>query len=213
MIQSFTTWLQTLPAGLVYSVIFLLVFAEDALFFGFVLPGETVVILGGVMASQGHLELAVLIPLVVVAAIVGDSVGYEVGKHVGPRLFEARLLKDRQAGIAKARDLLARRGQSAVFLGRFTAFFRAMMPALAGASHMPYRRFLPANALGGIVWGVATCLLGYFVGTAYEKIASRIGEGLAIAVAVAAIAAYIVWRVRRRRAEREEERAADAGDR
>ncbi|WP_426595729.1 DedA family protein [Cellulomonas sp. McL0617] len=212
MLDSFTTWLQTVPAGVVYAVIFALVFAEDALFFGFVLPGETVVILGGVLASQGRIELAVLIPVVVLAAILGDSVGYEVGKHVGPRLFASRFLKDRQDGIAKAQDLLARRGQSAVFLGRFTAFFRAMMPALAGASRMPYRRFLPANAAGGIVWGVATVLLGYFIGTAYERIASRIGEGLAIAVAVAAVVAYVVWRVRKRRAERAGERESEEAE-
>lgn len=210
MIENITSWLETVPAALVYAVIFLLVFAEDALFFGFVLPGETVVIVGGVLASQGRLELAVLIPLVVVAAIAGDSVGYEVGKWVGPKFVESRFLRTRQGGIHKAQDLLARRGQSAVFLGRFTAFFRAMMPALAGASHMPYRRFLPANAAGGIVWGVGTVLLGYFVGTAYERIAARIGQGLAVAAAIAAIAAFVVWRVRRRREElAEEEQALD----
>jgi membrane-associated protein len=203
MLDSLTAWLQTVPAGVVYAVIFVLVFAEDALFFGFVLPGETVVIIGGVLASQGRIELAVLIPLVVTAAIVGDSVGYEVGKQVGPRLFSSRLLRDRQGGVAKGQEMLVKRGRTAVFLGRFTAFFRAMMPAMAGASHMPYRQFFPANAAGGIVWGTATVLLGYFVGTAYERIASLIGRGLAVAVAVAAVTAFVVWRVRRSRAERE----------
>ncbi|WP_051274377.1 DedA family protein [Cellulomonas sp. URHD0024] len=202
MLDSFTSWLQTVPAGVVYSVIFTLVFAEDALFFGFVLPGETVVIVGGVLASQGRIELTVLIPVVVLAAILGDSVGYEVGKHVGPRLFSSRFLRDRQRAVQAGQEMLVRRGRAAVFLGRFTAFFRAMMPAMAGASRMPYAQFLPANAVGGLVWGAGTVLLGYFVGTAYERVAAQIGRGLAVAVVIAAIVALVVWRVRRRRAER-----------
>lgn len=136
-------------AVLVYVLVFLLVFAEDALFFGFILPGETAAVLGGVAASHGHVQLWLMMVLVVAAAIAGDSVGYEVGKHIGPRILEYRLLRKKQAELDRARDLLRRRGGTAVFLGRFVAFFRAMMPALAGVSHMPYNRFLPYNAAGG----------------------------------------------------------------
>src|SRR2546430_4892824 len=88
--------LLTLPAAAAYVLVGLLVFAEDALFVGFVVPGETAAVLGGVDASRGHVRLWVVILLVVAAAIVGDSVGYEVGRRFGPRILRARILARRQ---------------------------------------------------------------------------------------------------------------------
>lgn len=144
----------------VYLVVGLLVFAEDAIFVGFVLPGETAAVAGGVAATLGHTNVVVMCAVVVAAAIVGDTVGYAVGKHFGTRLLAHRFFAKRHHQVDKARDFLARKGGSAVFLGRFVAFFRAVMPALAGTSTMPYRRFITWNALGGIVWGIGFVLLG-----------------------------------------------------
>ena len=159
----------TLPAIWVYVIVGILVFVEDAFFFGFVFPGETAVILGGVAASGGHANVVVLAVIVVVAAIVGDTVGYWIGREWGETVLDSRLLASRRGGLDKALELLRRRGAFAVFIGRFTAFFRAVMPALAGTSRMHYRTFFAANATGGIVWGVAFTLLGYFVGNAYQR--------------------------------------------
>jgi membrane protein DedA with SNARE-associated domain len=186
----------------VYVFVTLLVFVEDALFVGFVVPGETAAVLGGVAASQGHVQLWAMIVLVVAAAIVGDSVGYEVGKHVGPRLLQASVLDRHRGRLDRAQDYLARRGGWAVLLGRFTAFFRAMMPALAGTSRMPYRRFLTFNAVGGIVWGMTFVVLGFVAGQSYEAVAKTVGRDMAIAVAAIVIVALIVWKVRERRRER-----------
>ncbi|MFE3190166.1 DedA family protein [Nocardia sp. NPDC059240] len=186
----------------VYLVVTLLVFVEDAIFVGFVIPGETAAVLGGVAASQGHVVLGVMIVLVVAAAILGDSVGYEVGKHVGPRLLQIKLLDRHRGRLDKAQDYLARRGGWAVFLGRFTAFFRAMMPALAGTSRMPYRRFLIFNAAGGIVWGTTFVVLGFVAGQSYEAVAKTVGRDLAIAVAAVVILGLIIWKLRERRRER-----------
>ena len=136
------------PPAVAYLVIGLLTFAEAAAFIGFVLPGETAVILGGALAATHHLSLAPLLVLVVTAALVGDTVGYEVGKHAGPRLLSSRLLRRHGARIDAARDVLRRRGGPAVLVGRFTAFLRAVTPALAGLSRMPYRTFLLYNAAG-----------------------------------------------------------------
>lgn len=193
------------PPWLIYLATGLIVFLEDALFFGFVIPGETVAILGGVSASLGHTDLAAMIVLVVLAAIVGDSVGYEVGKILGPRLLDNRLLRSRRHQIDKAQDFLKRRGAPAVFLGRWTAFFRAMMPALAGASHMPYRIFLPWNAIGGIAWGVTCVVAGHIAGQSYQRVATWLGAGAAGVIAVIVLVALVVWHVRRRRAERSAE--------
>jgi membrane-associated protein len=186
---------------LLYVLVGAVVFVEDALFVGFVVPGETAAVLGGVAASLGGASLPVMMATVVAAAIVGDSVGYEVGRRLGPRLTESRMLRGRRERLERAQDFLARRGGAAVFLGRFVAFFRAVMPALAGTAGMRYPRFLAYNAAGGIVWGVGFVLLGDLAGNSYAAIERTVGRGLAIGVAVVVVVALVVWRVRRHRSE------------
>jgi membrane-associated protein len=178
----------------------LLVFAEDAVFIGFLVPGETAAVLAGVGAGLGHVALSLSIVVVVAAAIVGDSVGYEIGRRFfGPRVLTSRLLAGHVHRIARAQSFLQRRGGIAVFLGRFTAFFRAMMPALAGAAEMPYRRFLAWNALGGVVWGTGFVLLGFLAGASYHQVEKQVGRGLAIGLAVVVVGLLVAWRLRPRR--------------
>jgi membrane-associated protein len=196
---------QSVPPALAYVIIALLVFGEAAFFLGFVVPGETAVLLGGFLASQGHLDIVTLIVIVVIGAILGDTVGYEVGRHVGPRVLQLGVFQKHQAQLHKAQDSLRRRGGPAVLLGRWTAFFRAVMPGLAGLSRMRYRTFLFWNALGGIAWGITYSLVGYFAGASYEKVASTIGTGTAVVIAVLVIAGLVAWRVRHRRREQAEE--------
>jgi membrane protein DedA with SNARE-associated domain len=207
--SSIADWLRSLNGSVVYLVVGLLVFAEDALFVGFVIPGETAAVLGGLAAHQGQVSLAGMIAVVVVAAIAGDSVGYEVGRHFGPRLLANQRLMRHEAQIDKARGFLRDHGPSAVFLGRFVAFFRAVIPALSGLSRMPYPTFLRWNALGGLVWGVGFVLLGYIAGDAYKRVEQAVGAGLAVAIAVIVIAAFVTWRIRKMRAEAREEREHD----
>lgn len=180
----------------VYLIVGSLVFAEDAIFIGFILPGETAAVLGGVAASLGHANVFVMATVVVLAAIVGDSVGYEVGKHFGTKIYHHRLLNRYQGRLEKARLFLATRGGFAVFLGRFLAFFRATIPALAGTAQMPYRRFLAFNALGGIVWGIAFVTLGFLAGNSYAVIERTVGRTLALAVAVIVVIAALIFRFR-----------------
>lgn len=199
-------------AWIVYVVVFAVVFVEDALFVGFLIPGETAAIVGGVTASVGHTQLWVVLLVVIVAAIAGDSVGYEIGRVYGSRLLAHPRLDGRRAQLDKAQDFLRRRGGSAVFLGRWTAFFRAVMPALAGASGMRYPVFLAWNAIGGIAWGTATVVGGYFAGESYQRLATWLGTGSAVVVTVIVLTALVVWQVRRRRAESgSEPGSGDAG--
>jgi membrane-associated protein len=190
-----------LPSVLVYLVVAALVFAEDALFVGFVLPGETAAVLGGVIASQGRVQLWLMMVLVLAAAIVGDTVGYEIGRHVGPRILRLRILDNRRRRLDDAQEFLRRRGGWAVFLGRFVAFFRAVMPALAGTSRMPYRRFLAFNAAGGLVWGTGFVLLGYVTGNSYKAVEKTVGRGAALVVLALVLLALVIWRVRAHRGE------------
>jgi membrane protein DedA with SNARE-associated domain len=184
-----------------YALVGALVFAEASILIGFVFPGETAVIVGGVAASRGHVNIVTLIVLVVACGIAGDSVGYLVGQKWGQRLLQVRFLRDRQRLLNAALDQLNRRGAVAVVLGRFTAFLRAVVPGLAGMSSMPYRIFLPANAAGGIVWGTAFCLLGYFVGHAYTKVehVSGIASDVLLGLIVAAVVFVVIRRRRRER--------------
>jgi membrane protein DedA with SNARE-associated domain len=191
--------LSGLPGPWVYVLVFALVFAEDAVFVGFLLPGETAAIVGGVTASTGHTNVYVMSGVVVAAAITGDSVGYEIGRRYGVRVLEVRPLAKRRERVDRARAFLARHGGPAVFLARFVAFFRAMMPFLSGVAHMRYRVFLSFNAAGGLVWGVGNVLLGYVAGAAYQRVAARFGEITAIVVAAIAIVAVVIIEIRRRR--------------
>ncbi len=185
-----------------YIAVFCLVFAEDALFVGFVIPGETAAVLGGVVASRGEVQLQVMMIVAVVAAVLGDTVGYEVGKHLGPRLAQSKAMTRHKKRIKKAQVFLRRRGGWAVFLGRFVAFFRAVMPALAGTSRMPYGRFLLFNAAGGLTWGIGFVLLGYLAGNSYEAVAAAAGRDIAVVIAAVAVAALVAWRLRAWKKER-----------
>lgn len=187
-----------LPGGLVYALVTLLVFGEAALFIGFILPGETAVLVAGVVASQGRVNVAIVCLLVVVAAITGDSVGYAIGNRYGESLMKLPILKRRRGALDRALEGLRRRGPIYVFIGRFTAFLRAVMPGLAGLSRMQYRRFLLANAAGALVWGVGYSLLGYFAGTALTKI-ERFASWFGIAVLVVVVAVIVTIYIRHRR--------------
>jgi len=187
-----TDTLLAVPAPAAYAIVAALVFAEAALFVGFVLPGETAVLLGGVLAATGRLSLPVLIALVVIAAVAGDSVGYEVGRHLGPRVLSTRLLRRHAGRLDGARRMLRERGGWAVFLGRFTAFLRALVPALAGVSHLPYRRFLLFNAAGALVWGSGVVLLGFSAGHSYPAVERALGRTSAVLLAVVAVAVVAV---------------------
>ncbi len=196
-----------------YLLVGLLVFAEAAVMLGFVFPGETAAILGGVLASKGGVDLGGILAVVVVCAIVGDSVGYAVGERWGRQLLQLGPLRKRQKGLDTALDQLNRRGPLAVFVARFSAFLRAVVPGLAGLSSMHYRTFLAANAAGGLCWGVLYVLLGYFVGQSVEKV-----TGIASDVVLGLIlVAIVVLVVRHRRRDKEEiegpsEPAAPGGD-
>ncbi len=191
--------IMSLSGVLAYALVGTLAFTEAALFIGLVLPGETALLLGGVLASQGRMSLPVLLAVAVVAAIAGDSVGYEVGRRFGPALKAGRL--GRMIGDqrwARAEAYVSRRGGSAVFLGRWVGLLRALVPAVAGMVRMPYRRFLVYNLAGGTIWSVTVVLLGYFAGASFKRVEMYLGRasllllGVVVAVAVGAAATRYV---------------------
>lgn len=211
MLASVATWLQHFHGPTVYLVCGLLVFGEAALLLGFVIPGETAALVGGALASFGGINLELMLVVIIGCAIVGDSVGYEVGKILGPWLLERRPLQS-NLGVHKATGLIARFGGPAVFLGRWVALARALVPGLSGMSGMRYRTFLFFNALGGLAWGTTFVMIGYVAGKSYASVASRIGLYALLAVAAVVVAVGVRIYFRRRHEGRERAALAASGE-
>ncbi len=145
--------------------IIFVIFAESGLFFGFFLPGDSLLFTAGLFASQGYFPLSILILGTFLAAIIGDNVGYWTGKKLGPALFvkEDSILFKRKH-IAEAQHFYEKYGKKTIILSRFIPIVRTFAPIVAGIGNMEYRIFLTYNILGGFIWTFGITLLGYFLG-------------------------------------------------
>lgn len=151
--------------------IFAIVFAESGLFFGFFLPGDSLLFTAGLFASQGHFSVIVLWVGTMIFAILGDSVGYACGKRVGLRL----LTKEdsfffRKTHIHRAEAFYAKYGKKTIILARFVPIVRTFAPILAGIGRMEYKTFLSYNIVGGVLWTATLVFLGYLLGTVVPSI-------------------------------------------
>jgi membrane-associated protein len=201
------TWLSDtilrLAGPLALVVVFALPALEASTLLGIVVPGELALVLGGVLAHQGRVPLWATVTAGAAGAVVGDSVGYAVGRRVGGRLLARiprRLVQPGQ--VERATALLRRLGGRAVFVGRFIAALRALVPGLAGTAGMPYGSFLVWNLAGGVLWATGFVLVGFAAGPAWrtaERVAGRAGLVL-LGVIVAGAAVAVL--VRRRRSGR-----------
>ena len=165
-----------------YLIIFLVAALECSAFLGLVVPGESLVLVGGFFAGSGQLDVGDLIIVVAIGAILGDSIGYELGRYFGRSwlLRYGRWLSLRQAHLDRVDDFFKRHGGETVFMGRFIGFLRVLAPFVAGSSRMPYGRFLFYNATGAVLWSTAFVLIGYFVGASWDIVAKWIGRASAI---------------------------------
>ena len=195
-----TNTLLSLHGVVALVAIFIFPALESSVFLGFVFPGETAVLLGGVLAYEHRIPLAAAMAMAIAGAIIGDTVGYWVGREFGRRILDSRsgrlIKKDH---VRTAEDFIARRGGFGVFLGRFTAALRAIVPGLAGMSGMRYRTFLVFNIIGGVTWAVAYSLAGYLAGASFRTISSWSSKAgyLLAALLVAGIVAVVVLKRRR----------------
>lgn len=148
-----------------YLGVFIIIFAESGLFFGFFLPGDTLLFSVGLLASQGYFNIALLVLIIAPAAILGDQIGYLFGKKFGPKIFnrdESFYFKKRY--ITDAENFYKKHGKKTILLARFFPVIRTFVPILAGVGKMNYRTFITYNIVGGLLWGVGITLLGYFLG-------------------------------------------------
>jgi membrane protein DedA with SNARE-associated domain len=184
------------------ALLFLLVAVESA---GVPLPGETGLIVAAVAAHEGHFSIVAVIAVAATAAILGDNVGYTLGRYGGRRLLErwgpTRRYAERT--LPPAERFFHRHGGKTVFFGRFIAVLRVAAAWVAGISHMKWWRFFLWNASGGIVWATAVGLLAYYAGKAAADAVARYGLYAVVALIVLGVVAFVAHRWWRHRAAEE----------
>jgi membrane protein DedA with SNARE-associated domain len=188
-----------LPANVGYSVVFALIAVETM---GIPVPGETALIGAALLAHDGQMDIVTLVALAAAAAILGDNVGFAIGRKGGRRLFArpGPFHKHRLAVLEHGEPFFARHGPKAVFLGRWVAGLRIASAWLAGMNKMPWPTFLFWNALGGITWAASIALSIYFLGDLAEHAIEVVGP-ISAGVVVAALIAFWVYRRRRKAVE------------
>lgn len=163
--------LESLIRGVGYAGLFGIIFAESGLLLGFFLPGDSLLFTAGFLASQGFLNIWVLVIGCFVAAVLGDNFGYAFGRRIGPRIFrreESPLFNP--SNLARARRFYEQHGGKALILARFLPGIRTFAPIIAGVGEMPYRTFVSYNVAGAVLWAVFLPLAGYFLGAAIPNV-------------------------------------------
>ncbi|MEK7193435.1 MAG: VTT domain-containing protein [Patescibacteria group bacterium] len=154
-----------------YAGIFGIVFAESGLFFGFFLPGDSLLFTAGFLASQGFFDITILAFTAFFAAVLGDSVGYAFGYRVGPKIFTREdSLFFHKDHLERARVFYERHGGKTIVIARFMPFVRTFAPIVAGVGKMRYGTFLFYNIFGGIIWGIGITSLGYYLGNTIPNV-------------------------------------------
>ena len=210
MTASIPDLLLALPGWAALLAVFLLPALESSAFIGFVFPGEIAVILGGVAAAAGRMPLPMMIVAAILGAIIGDSIGYAIGKRWGHQMLHGTIGRlpivrhELHRHLESATSFVRKRGPHAVFIGRFTAALRVLVPGLSGMAELPYPTFLLYNVLGAVVWGTTFAVLGYVAKSAWERVAADArdaGLTLFALVVLGLIAATVVRRRRERRSD------------
>lgn len=175
-------------------LIALIIFAESGLLIGFFLPGDTLLIAAGVLASTGALSLGWTIAVIAIAAIIGDNVGYEIGKYSGKKLFTKRDgILFRHEYVEQAQEFYDKHGGKTIIIARFVPIVRTFAPMVAGMGRMPHGRFFAFNVIGAVLWATTLPLLGYWVGSKIPKI----GDYLEYAIIFVVLASLLpaVWHI------------------
>jgi len=185
-----------------YAVLVAIVFTETGLLVGFFLPGDSLLITAGLVAAAGGLDIWTLDALLILAAIIGDSVGYAIGYRTGPRIFrteESRWFSRKH--LMRTREFYERHGGKTIVLARFIPIIRTFAPVVAGVGQMEYRRFLFYNVFGGIGWVVSLTWAGYLLGRAIPNIDRYVHIVIGIVVFLSVLPIGVEWWKTRSRAK------------
>lgn len=161
-----TGWLEGASVLTALIIIGAIIFAESGLLIGFFLPGDTLLFTAGFFAAQGHLPLAGVLAVIFLTAVIGDNVGYTIGKRLGPRLFKKKNgMIFRQEYVARAETFYEKHGGKTIILARFVPVVRTFAPMVAGVGNMPRQRFVFYNIVGAAIWTGSVVMLGYWFGS------------------------------------------------
>lgn len=183
-----------------YLLVGFMAFAETGAFLGFVAPGEITVIVGGVVAGQGEINVVALIAIVWICAVLGDMTSYYVGKRLGREFMEkhGKRLKITPERLDKVEDFFERRGGLTIVVGRFIGLVRPIAPFLAGSTHMPFRRFLAYDIVAAGIWSATFVLLGFVFWHSFGKVSQYARKGALFLGAALVLGVGLIWLVRHR---------------
>jgi membrane-associated protein len=185
--------------------LFLIVFAETGLLIGFFLPGDSLLFTAGLLASQGDLNIGVILVGCFLAAVIGDQVGYTIGHRAGPALFrrpDSRIFK--QKYVDRTKEFFDKHGPKTILLARFVPIVRTFAPVLAGVGEMDRRTFTTYNVVGGLVWGVGVTLAGYLLSEVIGDDIDRFLLPIIAVIIVLSILPPVIEALRHRRRSRAE---------
>jgi len=188
-------------------LVFILPALESSVFLGFVIPGETAVVVGGFLAYEHKVSFPGVLAAAILGAIIGDSVGFWVGERWGDPLL-AKLPRKlvKPAHVVQGKQMIHRLGGRAVFAGRWVSVLRALVPGLCGTSRMPYGTFLLWNAIGGVTWATGYTLLGFLAGSAWRRVEHYTSVvSYALLGVIAVVIAGVVILKKRRQHEKDTE--------
>lgn len=191
-----------------YLGLFVIVFSETGLLVGFFLPGDSLLVTAGLFAAQGRLEITILVPLLCLAAILGNSSGYLIGRKAGQALYNRPQSRwFRRDHLIKTHEFYEKYGGITIVLAQFMPFARTFAPVVAGVAEMKYRRFASFNVGGAILWISSMTLLGYFLGRSIPGIEKRIEYVIAIVIFISILP--LLYRYVRHRMAVHREHAAE----
>jgi len=177
-----------------YFGIFGIVFAESGLMVGFFFPGDSLLFTAGVLASANFLNIWILTPLIFLAAVLGDNIGYFLGREAGEKLFERESsFFFRRSHAVKAKEFFSEHGSSAVVLARFVPVMRTFVPVIAGIGRMEYKKFFFFDLIGGLLWGVGLTLIGFFLGNIIPDVDRYLLPIVGVIVTVSLLPVIKVW--------------------
>jgi membrane-associated protein len=178
--------------GIAYTILTIFVFAETGMLVGFFLPGDSLLVTAGIFASRGDLDIIVLISLLVPATLLGDSLGYLIGKKIGPKLFtKEQSFFFRKDYLIKTKNFYDKYGGMTITVARFMPIIRTFAATVAGVAQMKYTKFLLFDIFGGVAWVLSMTLIGYFLGQLFPGVVKRLELVIIIVVFVSLLPAII----------------------
>jgi membrane-associated protein len=180
--------------GIVYTLLTIFVFAETGMLVGFFLPGDSLLVTAGIFASRGDLNIIVLVALLIPATLIGDSLGYLIGKKVGPIIFtKEQSFFFRKDYIIKTKNFYDKYGGITITIARFMPIIRTFAATVAGVAQMKYLKFLAYDIMGGVAWVLSMTFIGYFLGQLFPGVVKRLELVIIIVVFISLLPAIIKY--------------------